>query len=390
MLNSNESFLYICSWSQKGGKPGLGLYKFNNDTGEITFLKMLNDEFSYGYATFDPVNGILYCAADLPKHPDLRAGAGGCIFAYKADPTTGELTEISQAPTYCPQPSFVSLDPERKFLVASMHSSMESVTKVSKDAFGKICVNVLFSDAGVVLYALNSDGSIGEMLDLQTHSGHGPKPRQLQPHAHSAVFAPQGDLVASCDKGNDGIHMYRIDKDHGKLVLNGGTPYAGRPGRAPRYCAFHPSLPFFFHNNEMEMEIDSYRYDSMGNLEHLSTVRAVPESYSLPEGKRFSQQDFQISPDGKYIYAMMQGLYNGISVFSVDQQTAELTFIQHLPIEGVWARDFSFSPDYKFIVTACLTSGDIASFAIRQDGTLVPTGYSCIQSASNCVAFYNP
>lgn len=390
MLRPNESFLYICSWSLKGGKPGLGLYKFNDDTGETTFLKMLNEDLSYSYATVDAARGILYCGVDTAKHPDLRAGAGGCLYAYKADPETGELTELNHVPTYCPQPSYVSVDPAGKFLVASMHSTMDNVTKVEKDSFGKICVHVEFSDSGVILYALNEDGSIGELLDISIHTGYGPKPRQLQPHAHCAVLAPRGDLLASCDKGNDGIYMYRIDKENGKLILNSGALYKSRPGRAPRYCAFHPTLPFFFNNNEMEMEIDSYRYDESGNLEHLSTTRPVPEEFPLPAGERFSQQDFQIDPSGKHIYAMMQGLYNCISVFEIDQETAALKFLQNVPIKGAWPRDFSFSPDHRHLVTACLSSGDIASFTVNEDGTLTPTGYGSNQSAANCVAFYKP
>ncbi|MCD8373393.1 MAG: lactonase family protein [Clostridia bacterium] len=390
MIKSNEAFVYIGSWSLKGGKGGLGLYKFNEDTGEINLINMLNEELSYSYITLDQRRGILYCGVDTDKHPALRAGCGGCLYAYSINPDTGEITELNHVPTYCPQPSYVSVDTNGKFLVASMHSSMDSVTKVEKDAFGTPCVHIEFSDAGVLLYALNEDGSIGKLLDIQIHKGSGPKPRQLQPHAHCAVIAPQGDLFAACDKGNDSIYMYRIDKENWKLILNGNRPYLSRPGRAPRYCAFHPTLPFFFNNNEMEMEIDSYKYDKSGNLEHLSTVRSLPEDYCVPSGARYSQQDFQISPDGKYIYALAQGFYNGISVFLVDQGTAALKLIQYVPVDGAWPRGFSFSPNHKYLVVACLSSGDIKSFSIHENGTLTPTEFGCIQTSANCATFYKP
>jgi 6-phosphogluconolactonase (cycloisomerase 2 family) len=390
MLKPNESFVYIFSWNLKSGNPGLGLYKFNDDTGEIGFIKMLNEDLSYGYAIPDARRGILYCCVDTDKHPDLRAGGGGALYAYKLDPETGYATEMNHVSTYCPNPSYVSVSPDGNYLAASMHSTMDNVTKVKKDAFGTPHIHVEFSDSGVILFKLNDDGSIGELLDINIHSGCGPKPRQLQPHAHCAVMAPRGDLFAVCDKGNDGIYMYRIDRETNTLILNNGAPYRSRPGTAPRYCAFHPTRPFFFKNNEMEPEIDSFMYDSSGNLKYLSSVRAVPEEYALAGGDRCVQQDFQIDPSGRYIYAMLQGRYNGISVFETDQKTAGLKFIQHVPVKGIWARDFSFSADCKYLVTACLSSGDIACYAIGDDGKLRPTGYESNQSAANCVVFYKP
>ena len=390
MLKTNESFLYIFSWIQKGGKPGFGLYKFNDDTGEMSFVSMLNEELSYGNAAIDAQRGILYCCVDTDKHPDLRAGGGSCLYAYKIDPENGTVTELNHVPSYCPCPSFVSIDREKKFLTVSMHSTMDSVTKVKKDAFGKAYIQVEFSDAGVGMFALNEDGSIGDLMDISIHTGCGPTPRQLHPHAHCAVLSPSGNLVASCDKGNDGVHMYRIDREKGKLILNGGAPYQSRPGTAPRYCAFHPTLPFFFHNNEMKMEIDSYRYDEQGNLEHLATTRSLPDDYVIPPRERHGQQDFQIDSSGKYIYAMMHGYYNSISVFEVNQESGALTLVQNVPVPGVWARAFAFSADRRHLVAVCLTSGDITSYNVGEDGKLSLTGFSAEQSAACCALFYKP
>lgn len=390
MIKSNESFAYIFSWSTKGGKPGLGLYRFNDDTGEIAFVKMLNEELSYGYATVDAQRGILYCGADTEKHDGLRAGGGGSLYAYRIDRETGEVAELNHVPSFCPNPSYVALDPERKFLVASMHSSMGNVSKVRKDAFGKYYIDVEFSDSGVILYALNEDGSIGDLLDINIHTGDGPSPRQLQPHAHCAVLAPRGDLFITCDKGNDGVYMYRIDKEKGKLSVVSGGAHAKQPGAAPRFAAFHPSSPFVYHNNEMEMVIDSYRYDDRGRLEHLASTPVLPEEFKYPEGGRKSQQDLQMDPTGTYLYAMLHGTYEGISVFEIDKETGGLRFLQFAPVKGEWARAFAFSPNHKFLVTACLNSGNIESFAIGAGGTLTPTQFGGSQSAANCVAFFKP
>ena len=389
MLQPNESFVYIFSWSLKSGKPGLGLYRFRDDTGTLTFVGMLEEELSYGYAAVDAGRGILYCGVDTPKHPALRAGGGGSLRAYQIDPETGAIRLLSEVSTCCPQPSYVSVDPKGRFVLVSMHSTMDSVTKAEKDAFGNLHTRVEFSDSGVAIFALEEDGSIGRLLDFNIHTGSGPKPRQLQPHAHCAVLAPRGDLFTACDKGNDGIYMYRIGAQ-GKLSLPDGAPYHNRPGTAPRYCAFHPTRPFLFHNNEMELEIDSYRYDEQGGLEHLATIPVLPADCAVPEGERCGQQDFQIDRSGRYLYAMVHGFYNGLSVFEIDQETAQLTFLQFAPISGVWARDFAFSPDQRYLVTACLSSGDIESFSIGQDGRLTPTGHRCSQSAAACVVFYKP
>lgn len=390
MLRENESFLYIFSWTQKGGQPGFGLYKFNDDTGEMTLIRMLNETLSCGNAVIDAERGILYCCVDTDKHQDLRAGGGGCLYSFKLDPETGDAVEMNHVSSYCPNPSFASIDEGRKFLAVSMHSTMDSVTRIKKDAFGKAYIQVEYSDAGVGLFSLKEDGSIGELLDINVHTGCGPTPRQLHAHAHCAVLSPSGNLLASCDKGNDGVHMYRIDREKNRLILNGGAPYQNRPGTAPRYCAFHPTRPFFFHNNEMKMEIDIYRYNEKGDLEHLETVRALPEDCVVMPGERGGQQDFQLTPDGRFLYTMMHGRYNGISVFEVDQNTGKLTLIQHVPVPGVWARAFAFSPDRRHLAAVCLTSGDVSSYAVGDDGKLTSTGFMAVQSAANAALFYKP
>ena len=39
MLQEHEIFMYISRWAFMGGAPGLQVYKFNTETGAVTFLK---------------------------------------------------------------------------------------------------------------------------------------------------------------------------------------------------------------------------------------------------------------------------------------------------------------------------------------------------------------
>ena len=45
-MDKNKIYLYMSRWAFHGGAPGLGLFSFDTQTGELEFLRHLNETIS--------------------------------------------------------------------------------------------------------------------------------------------------------------------------------------------------------------------------------------------------------------------------------------------------------------------------------------------------------
>lgn len=385
---SGKTFVYVSSWTHRDGIPGLGLYEFNNDTGELTFIKMLNTDIAFSVSTVDHKRNILYVIDESANLPELRFGGGGRIFAYKLNPENGDAQLLCCTPTYSTMPSFVSLDPSGRFMVVSNHASRSYVTKLVKDVYGKYQPHIVLDDSMVQLFSVHEDGSIGEILDVAYHVGDGPNPRQTNAHPHSARMSPSGKLFAVCDSGSDFVRFYKIDAEHKQLLLTGNN-YRASAGTMPRSCAFHPTKPFFYYNMEGRMDMCAMRYDEDGSLTPIGDYNTLPEHFEPDPGKTMEQQEMVMHPNGEYLYDVLNGAQM-VAVFKVDQGTGALTLIQNQEVDGEWPRGCAISPNGKFLVLACKNSGRVFSFSIGRDGTLTPTGFAVEQSQASIPTFYQP
>ena len=53
-----------------------------------------------------------------------------------------------------------------------------------------------------------------------------------------------------------------------------------------------------------------------------------------------------------------------------------LQIVQHQPVPGEWPRGLAIVPGGKFVVASSLVSGDVATYAVQEDGSLRPTGFA--------------
>lgn len=390
----SKTYMYVSSWNEFVGTPGIGLLEYNPENGDMTKIADLEETLTCNCTALDKKRNILYITNEIKENPDYVKGGGGLIYAYKIDPATGYLTQISRVPACCPCPAYISLDPTGRYLVCANHSSFFAVTKAVQKEDGTWGMEVVYDDATVDLFELNDDGTIGALVDVSKHTGR-KEAFILHSHPHSAIWDPSGRFFACCDKGDDHIYMYRIDYAAKKLVKM-CEPYHDAENSCPRYCVFHPAKPFFFANHERAINVSSFRYDEGGHLTHINTVNSIPEGFPLPEIKGFlpgqkpGQQGMAISADGKYIYNVING--NGadaVSVFQVDQETGAIAQIQFLRVEGKWARGCALSPDGRFLIVSCLDEdGAVLSFRVQDDGTLTPTGFRASVPGGSYITFY--
>jgi 6-phosphogluconolactonase (cycloisomerase 2 family) len=388
MSESKKAFVYISSWGNFGGDPGLGLYQFDYETGALEFSGMLNKELSCNVTHVDHKRHVLYVVNETEHLPEAKyTGGGGRVFAYRIIPKTGELTEICHVPTYCSNPCYITLDAYGKYLLIVNHGSHSSVTKVIRDVYGKYRIVVEYDDAVVGLFPVEEDGSIGEPMDIVMHHGESMLKGQSHSSPHTAVMSPSGKLFAVCDIGEDRIYMYTIDRENNKLVLS-TAPFSDIPGSTTRYCVFHPTLPYFYVNHEVgSMDVRCFHYDEDGKIEPICTVSSMPEGYV--KQAHDEQQDFRIHPSGKYIYDVLNGP-EMIAVFEVDEQTGRIRLIQNQKVDGIWARGCALTPDGRYLLVTCLKSGDVIVYKISEDGKLSPTGFRVNQPSASYISFYQP
>lgn len=381
-MTENQVFAYAGGWTIKGGEPGIWLHIFDQETGEMTFVKKVDEEASIGFSFVDRENKILYCTHEGQDLPGLRVGGGGRVFAFHIDPETGDLTELCKVPSFATNASYLTLDATGRYMVVANHGNSGPITKSFQDAYGEYHLTLEYDDATVALFPVDEHGAVGKPCDIVKHTGSGPLPRQTMPHPHSALLSPDGKLIAVCDKGNDHIYMYRIDYEHKKLEQC-TAPTAVPPGSRPRHCVFHPDKPYFYANHEGLLQLSGYRYDEDGKLELIGRFDLLPEGTET-NGK--ASQGICIHPSGKYIYNLTHG-GECVSVMGVNEETGELTLLQTAKLNSSWPRGCNISPNGKFLVVAEYEANELIVLCIASDGTLQIVNRVAQPSPAN-VAFF--
>jgi 6-phosphogluconolactonase (cycloisomerase 2 family) len=369
----DSTFAYIGNWDVRKLSPrnGFGICRFDVETGELTLLKSVFPTISVGAACLDSKRNVLYCTDECTTLPGYFQGGGGQVYAFAIDPETGDLTELNHQPSYGTLPSYVAVDATGNYLIITHHTDRVPITRVGKDASGKYRIELEYDDATVVLFPLHEDGSIGHPCDVYKHSGDGgPLAKQTHPQLHSVMMSPSGKLFAVCDKGNDEVLLFQINRQAAKLELCGGKGFKTIPGGSPRYCVFHPTRPYLFVNHETKAVVSSFRYDQDGRLELICTVNALPDDCA--DNMKMQQSDIRIHPSGKYLYNLIRGI-SAVSVFAISEQTGDLEKTQTVTLDGTGPRGCAISPDGRFMLIAALTSHDVLVWEIGADGKLSAT-----------------
>ena len=388
-MDKNKIYLYMSRWAFHGGAPGLGLFSFDTETGELMFLRHLNETISLDPTYLDEEKKILY----ICNEANLVEEAGydtGRVYAYRIDPADGSLTELFRQDTFCPYPDYINFTPDKKFMIVPHHSWATGITNIEKDAAGNYVPVTRWMDSAIDLFRMNPDGTVDKLVDVKKHRFDSRtkdyENKVTVPHPHCAVRSPSGKLFAVCDKGDCHVYMYAVDAEKQELKLLSRT-MSDAPFSESRYCVFHPTKPFFFVNHEHsahgKMIVSAFRYDEEGTLSFLNKVDCLPEGEKADCG-----QGFCISQDGKYLYNLLNG-YNAVAVLEINQETGEISVIQRIPVEGTHPRICALSPDGRFLLTTCL-GGEIAVYRVGENGLLTRTEHNANLRGSAYITFFDP
>jgi 6-phosphogluconolactonase len=369
---NHPRFACIGCWDMhnaSGKGNGFVICRYDGSTGALELPRPAFPNITVGAACFDARRNVLYCTNESANLPGYFLGGGGQVYALAIDPATGELAELNHLPSFGCQPSSLALDQRGDHLVVTHHTGRVPVTHVRRSPAGRYEIELVYDDATTVLFPLQPNGAIDEPCYIHTHSGNGgPLARQTHPQLHSVTRAPAADLFLVCDKGNDQLVMFRINRAVAELEACASVHTV--PGSSPRYSAFHPTLPFLFVNHETKAVVSSFHYTPDGHMEPLCVVSSLADG--CPDHAEIRQSDLVIHPSGRHLYSLLRGI-DAVSVFAIDQAKGTLERVATLTLNGVGPRGCQFSPDGRFLYVATLTSGEVLTWSADEDGGLAPT-----------------
>jgi len=322
-----EFYLFVGTYTS-GGSEGIYVYRFNAETGKLTYANKAAGIQNPSYLCIEPRTKYLYAVNENSR--------SGGVSAFSIDLKTGGLTFLNQQSTQGGAPCYVSVDRESRWVFAANYSGRNA------------CV-----------FPVESDGKLAPASDVVQHTGSGADPRRQEgPHPHAIVLDPADRFVFVPDLGLDKIMIYQFDRAQGKLVPNTPPFVQTEPASGPRHFVFHPNGRWAYSIQELDNTINAYSYDSTtGALTKIQTVPALPADF---KGTSYCA-DIHVSPDGKFLYGSNRG-HNSIAVYQIDANTGHLDYVGHESTQGKTPRNFALDPTGQFLLAANQDSGTVATF----------------------------
>ena len=380
---------YLSSWGRHGEGVGLGMYRFDQDEGQLEFLGKADEKNPHGLICVNRDQTRLYCCNETENFPGYPFKSGR-IFTYEIHKEKGLLTRIGEIPTNCPDPCYLSIDGSENYLIAAHHSVMDRFVRHVRSTDGHLVVTPNPVEADLQLYALDENKVPYMLLDNIDHRKY-TEPGSAA-HPHSCTVSPDGMLIAVTDKGSGHLFMYRIDKEHARLELL-DQKLTDCPGANPRHLVFHPHLPYLYLNHEATVNgrpyVSVFRYTPDGKLERLQVIDAAIGEMHPTKEIVLQQQGLTITREGDFLYTLINS-DNRISAFSIDSETGRLTLIQNIPVEGVWPRALALCPNEKFMIAGCMLSGDLRIYRRHDNGMLTFHGEGPKQKGASFGIFLMP
>jgi len=337
-----------------------------------------------------------------------RKARGKGISVYRVDGVGGAWTLI-QANDAMPNPGFLALDHQQRFLYAAHGDSGEissySIDKVTHrvellnrqptdgDNSPHLTVDpgnryvVLANGPGIAVFPINGDGSLAPASDIVMPPGEAGPYRREQGHGahpHQVLFDTSGRFLVAPDKGVDRAHVYRLDSLKGRLVP-GDTPFVKtRYGAGPRHMAFHPAQPYAYLINELNSTVTTYRWDTArGELVPLQVITTLPTDHTGDN----TGAEIAVAPSGAFVFGTNRG-HDSIVIYGVDQGTGLLRHAGWESTQGRKPRFFTLDPTGSLLYVANESSDTIVAFRIDQKtGKLTPAGQVIQTGSPSCIVF---
>lgn len=369
--------LWIGTYTGKGENAAKGIYtcELNLTDGSLAKPVLAAECESPAFLAVVPSKPFLYAVGEI--WGPYKNG-GGPVYAFAADVKAGKLEHLNTEDVPGAGPCHLAV----------VYDEDDAGNRILRAV-----VTASYGGGSVSSLPILKDGKLGKVANTVKHEGKpGPnKQRQEAPHPHGVYYSPDDGTLAVPDLGLDGLHIYEIDMNSGKLSKPEGIEEAGEPlfhtGAGPRHLAIHPTHDLGVVVNELDSSVSVLAVEEPGDI--------PPHYSSLPEGVdpkscNNSTAEIFFHPNGKFFYVSNRG-HDSISVFSIDLEgdpriTPEVKLIQNIPCGGKTPRSFCVDPGGKFLVVANQESGNLCVFKIDENtGKLEMTEFTVIVPKPVCV-----
>jgi len=344
---AQPGFVYFGTDTAKGVAKGIYLSRFDWNTGHLTTPALVAATPRPSYMAISaPVAGRrqLYSVNEVD-------GDAASITSFAVDIATGALRAVNRVSAAGAGPCHISLD-----------------------ATGHAAFVANYAGSTIATFHVNADGSLSEPVQRVNFKdavfGHrGPvTTRQEEPHPHSVHLSPDNRFLLVNDLGSDAISVFSVDPMSARL----GPPSVfrnERPGTGPRHIAFHPNGRWLYSINELDSTIDQFLWTTTSSHTQpqgilVNTGRVMKTIAPNSPAAKNTAAELAVTSDGNYLYASNRG-EDTIAVFSIDDDGA-LKLVQRMPCGGKTPRNFTLSPDERWLVCGNQDSATVTVF--RRDG----------------------
>ncbi|PEY29514.1 6-phosphogluconolactonase [Bacillus cereus] len=322
----NSKFIGYLGTYTRGNSEGIYNFTLDTQTATIKEVNLVAKLDNPTYLAISRDNRFLYSV--------IKKGQSGGVSAFSINNYTKQLESINSQVLDGASPCHVSID-----------KTIQTV------------VTANYHKGTIESYIVNREnGALNPVTSVVEHKGSGPnKERQEKSHTHYAGFTPDNGYVVAIDLGIDQLITYKESRG----VLTEVNRLSVRPGSGPRHLVFHPNGRYVYVMTELSSEVIVLMYNSeSGEFKEVQYISTIPGEFT--ENNQGSA--IHISSDGRFVYAANRG-HNSIAVFSVNQDTGELTFVESVYTEGDWPRDFILEPTEKFLIVINERTSNLVLFS---------------------------
>ncbi len=340
--------VYFGTDTSNGVAKGIYRATFNAKTGELTQLGLVAQTEQPSFLALGPSTArrMLYAVNE----------SGNGVVTFRMEPQTGDLQRVGQVSSGTAGPCYVAID-----------------------ATGHAAFTANYAGGGVTSYRVQADGTLSQPVDqvnykdAERYGVNGPMAaRQNGPHPHCTTISPDNRFVVVCDLGHDRISIFEIDGEPGKLDTDEPHLFSNnRPGSGPRHVVFHPNQRWVYAINELDSTVDHFLWTAThaSNAQALLTLAGPPVKTIAAEtpGDKSTAAEVAISANGQFLYASNRG-EDSLVVFTIDQMTGALTFLQRISCGGKMPRHFTLDPTGNWLLCGNQAGGGVTVFE-RDGGT---------------------